>query len=56
MSRNLTTMTRIILGPGHVIEDSTPTPAKFRNTKSNPPKDKPAQEIIPIPIKKSQED
>jgi hypothetical protein len=40
MNRNITTLTKIVLGPGHVMEDSDPTPVKFRKPESKPPKKK----------------
>jgi hypothetical protein len=44
MSQNLTTITKNILGPGHVMEDANPTPIAFRNTVLNPPV------VDPVPI------
>lgn len=36
MSQKVTTMTKIILGPGHVMSDKDPMPAKFRRSASKP--------------------
>jgi hypothetical protein len=55
MSRNLTTMTRLVLSQGHVIEDSNPTPIPFRNPVPTPSQDAPAPPIYEPPLETLQE-
>lgn len=36
MSRKITTISKIVLGPGHVMEDNNLLPAKFKKATSKP--------------------
>ena len=37
MSQNMTTISKMILGPGHVVEDKDPIPVVLRKTKLDTP-------------------